>query len=98
MLTAVSRRRIVMNIAGNSLKYTERGFVHIKLEAKSLQERKQNRSKVVLTVTDTGKGMSQEYLNSELFTPFVQEVAVLSSFTLTRLLTYIRTPSISEQV
>lgn len=81
-----------MNIAGNSLKYTERGFVHIKLEAKPLQGKKQNRSKVVLTVTDTGKGMSQEYLNTELFTPFIQEVTILSCFAPMNVLTRVRIP------
>ncbi|KAF2099535.1 hypothetical protein NA57DRAFT_75035 [Rhizodiscina lignyota] len=71
-------RRILMNLFGNSLKYTDSGFIKVKLECfppsvdndavtgrKSMQ--------VVLTVTDSGRGMSPSYLRDHLFHPFAQE-------------------------
>lgn len=70
-------RRILMNIFGNSLKYTEKGFIKVLLEAQPLPAKnKGGRSKVILTVSDSGKGMSEEYLKSSLFVPFAQEDAL----------------------
>ncbi|KAJ5135210.1 CheY-like superfamily [Penicillium bovifimosum] len=72
-----SLRRLVMNILGNSLKYTSKGQVCISIET---TERNKTRSRhqgledmVTLTVSDTGKGISKEYLRKHLFTPFAQE-------------------------
>lgn len=66
-----SMRRIVMNLVGNSLKYTKAGFVHVKLEA---QKAEQDATEFgVLTVRDSGQGMSPAYLRDKLFTPFAQE-------------------------
>lgn len=67
-------RRVLMNIFGNSLKYTHSGFIKVLLEAEPLPTKnKGGRSKVILTVTDSGKGISQEYLKNSLFVPFAQE-------------------------
>ncbi|APA15995.1 hypothetical protein sscle_16g107650 [Sclerotinia sclerotiorum 1980 UF-70] len=72
-------RRIIMNLLGNALKYTSHGYVRVKLETAQLEDlttsggEKAPRSMVVLTVTDTGKGISSEFLRSKLFTPFAQE-------------------------
>jgi len=76
-------RRIVMNITGNALKYTTRGYIKIKLEIESnlaLEHTTSNTSyrdassdMVILTITDTGKGISPEYLRDKVFTPFSQE-------------------------
>lgn len=60
-------RRIVMNLFGNSLKFTSSGFIKI-----SLAQSPASRA-VLLTVADSGKGISQEYLQNGLFTPFCQE-------------------------
>jgi signal transduction histidine kinase/CheY-like chemotaxis protein len=66
-----SMRRIVMNLVGNSLKYTKAGFVHIKLET---QKAEQDATEIaVLTIRDSGQGMSPAYLRDKLFTPFAQE-------------------------
>lgn len=65
-------RRIVMNLVGNSLKYTDAGSVTVKLEATSIPDAT-NQMQVTLTVRDTGRGMSREFLQSQLFSPFVQE-------------------------
>jgi signal transduction histidine kinase/CheY-like chemotaxis protein len=68
-------RRIVMNLFGNSLKYTREGFVHVKLAAQDIENfSKPNESDLVtLTVTDSGQGISPTYLRDKLFTPFAQE-------------------------
>ncbi|KAK4977424.1 hypothetical protein LTR66_010712 [Elasticomyces elasticus] len=69
-------RRIVLNLFGNSLKYTETGFIRVKLESDTLpsaQKRKKAKSHVTLTITDSGKGISKDFMNTSLFRPFAQE-------------------------
>lgn len=72
-------RRIMMNIFGNALKYTTTGFILVKLTASPVAPAKDavpggpSDFKVTLTVKDTGIGMSMEYLQNSLFTPFTQE-------------------------
>lgn len=72
-------RRIMMNIFGNALKYTKTGFIFVKLAASPVTPSKNavpggpSDFKVSLTVKDTGQGMSMEYLQNGLFTPFTQE-------------------------
>ncbi|KAK6332161.1 hypothetical protein TWF718_002695 [Orbilia javanica] len=77
-------RRVVMNLVGNALKYTDKGYVRVKLEAepfyedgtgKSTQEPK---TKVVLTVSDSGRGISRDFLKTKLYVPFSQENAMSS--------------------
>ncbi|KAJ5199530.1 CheY-like superfamily [Penicillium cf. griseofulvum] len=72
-------RRIMMNIFGNALKYTKSGFILVKLTASPVTPAKDavpggsSDFNVTLTVKDTGIGMSMEYLQNSLFTPFTQE-------------------------
>ncbi|CAD0083373.1 unnamed protein product [Aureobasidium vineae] len=67
-------RRILSNLFNNSLKYTSSGFIQVKLDSEPLPTKEQGgKSKVTLSVTDSGKGMSKEYLDKSLFTPFAQE-------------------------
>lgn len=63
-------RRVVMNVFGNALKYTETGSVSLHIEA---QTSKNDSPALLLTVSDTGKGISHDYLRSNVFTPFSQE-------------------------
>ncbi|KAI9043103.1 putative sensor histidine kinase/response regulator [Aspergillus affinis] len=76
-------RRILMNVFGNALKYTPSGFIYLQLKCEP-NTRRRKRSlpsadgtdedyQVTLTVKDTGKGISREYLQRDLFTPFTQE-------------------------
>ena len=81
-------RRLIMNLLGNALKYTSVGYVRIKLQAEDMEDLKTPgtmgsveyapRSMVTLTVTDTGKGISADFLRSKLFMPFAQENSLSS--------------------
>jgi signal transduction histidine kinase len=89
-------RRIVMNIFGNSLKFTDSGSIRISLDTQDIATATTNQyaakpedseatrsssadsgrgleKKLILTISDTGIGMSDEYLSNHLFTPFSQE-------------------------
>lgn len=69
-------RRIILNLVGNALKYTEKGVVEIMLHMKDKEnhERKSPSERLIsLKVRDTGRGMSTEFMQNDLFTPFKQE-------------------------
>ncbi|KAH3105561.1 hypothetical protein KXW41_008171 [Aspergillus fumigatus] len=70
-------RRIIMNVFGNAMKYTESGRVSVHLEVTEASESRSRRhgveELVTLTVSDTGKGISEAFLRGRLFTPFAQE-------------------------
>ncbi|SPO30288.1 uncharacterized protein UTRI_05752 [Ustilago trichophora] len=63
-------RRVLMNLIGNSLKFTAAGFVHV-----SLREVQSSNTHIMieLSVTDTGRGISRAFLEEQLFHPFTQE-------------------------
>lgn len=68
-------RRIVMNLFGNALKFTRHGFIRVSLrqERQSKRRTAAGTTNVVLTVSDSGKGIGEDYLRDHLFTPFSQE-------------------------
>jgi len=71
-------RRIIMNILSNAIKYTDSGRVSMLLEATKAsqgwsQQQGPKEDMITLTVSDTGRGMSAEFLRSKLFVPFAQE-------------------------
>ncbi|KAL2063968.1 hypothetical protein VTL71DRAFT_4462 [Oculimacula yallundae] len=72
-------RRLTMNIFGNALKYTRTGSIKIKLEAHPITSEHGSKSgtigktMVTLTVSDTGKGMTPEFMDKKMFMPFSQE-------------------------
>ncbi|KAI4753570.1 hypothetical protein E4T52_14285 [Aureobasidium sp. EXF-3400] len=68
-------KRLVMNLTGNSLKYTTDGFIYVKLDSLELPRDNggSKRSRITLTIKDTGRGISKEYLQNHLFRPFAQE-------------------------
>ena len=78
-------RRVIMNLLGNALKYTSRGYVKIKLDTTDMEDLQQigssesiPRACIILTITDTGKGISSDFIRSKLFTPFAQENSLSS--------------------
>lgn len=68
-------RRIIMNVTGNAIKYTTHGVIKVSLQQKDASA-DENSKIMVFTVTDTGKGISPEFLASKLFIPFAQENAL----------------------
>lgn len=67
-------RRIIMNIFGNALKYTMSGNIFVSLSQEPFSSKKRSsRRTVVLMVSDSGRGISNDYLQNRLFTPFAQE-------------------------
>jgi signal transduction histidine kinase len=63
-------RRIVMNLLGNALKYTESGWIAIKLQQSTSGN---NLIDLALSIEDSGRGMSSDYQRTKLFAPFSQE-------------------------
>ncbi|KAK7690600.1 hypothetical protein QCA50_005699 [Cerrena zonata] len=67
-------RRVLMNLFGNSLKFTSDGYVHVQLRKLTPSgDHPSNQVKLELSVMDTGKGISQSFLKNQLFHPFSQE-------------------------
>jgi signal transduction histidine kinase len=71
-------RRLVMNVFGNALKFTPTGWIKVRLEARTIspadtvQNHEMDRKMVVLTISDSGKGISRDFMNKKLFIPFCQ--------------------------
>ncbi|TGO51750.1 hypothetical protein BCON_0155g00340 [Botryotinia convoluta] len=74
-------QRILMNIFGNSQKYTDNGYIQVQLQ---LRQQKTaidvppsnsyaTGDFMCLRITDSGKGMSTEYMERKLYHPFAQE-------------------------
>ncbi|KAF4954193.1 hypothetical protein FSARC_12205 [Fusarium sarcochroum] len=66
-------RRIIMNLFGNSLKYTNNGIITVSLEQTSAFGADDNDCWVTITVSDTGVGISEDFLHNGLYKPFSQE-------------------------
>ncbi|KAJ5764818.1 hypothetical protein N7520_004377 [Penicillium odoratum] len=67
---------ILTNFFGNALKFTDEGFIYVSLKAipmKFKSDGQATQSKVTLCIKDTGCGMEEEFLRSELFTAFSKE-------------------------
>ncbi|KAK5807038.1 hypothetical protein VI817_001296 [Penicillium citrinum] len=75
-------RRIIMNIFSNSMKYTTQGQISLRLDvnesSESGHQQGQQTDLVTLTVFDTGKGISDDFLRGRLFVPFAQENTLAS--------------------
>jgi len=73
-------QRIVINLVGNSLKYTQSGSIVIDLKKELVETQASGQNQpnaikemVVLRIHDTGIGISSEFLKTKLFSPFSQE-------------------------
>lgn len=62
-------RQILFNIIGNSIKFTDRGFVQVKVEKMSLQGSKPQ--KISISVRDSGRGIPYD-AQDLIFQPFTQ--------------------------
>jgi len=71
-------RRILMNLLSNAIKYTDVGFVRVtlNLEHESKSQGEKSHPTLCLTVSDSGKGISEEFLRNHLYTAFKQEDAL----------------------
>lgn len=59
-----------MNIFGNALKYTERGSIVVRLSldpSEGTQDPAAEERILEIKITDTGKGISSEYIRTRLF-------------------------------
>ena len=63
-----------MNLLGNAMKWTQTGLVEVSLAQAATQS--QEPHLVHLRVTDTGQGISQDFLRNSAFSPFAQEDAL----------------------
>jgi PAS domain S-box-containing protein len=64
-------RQLILNIAGNAIKFTEKGRVKITVDAKD-HETKDTFSVIEITIEDTGIGISKE-MQSRVFEAFTQD-------------------------
>jgi len=62
-------RQILINLMGNALKFTDSGFVELKVSVKNSRE---NYQRLLFEVNDSGIGMSEEFIH-KLFDKFSQE-------------------------
>jgi signal transduction histidine kinase len=68
-----------MNLFGNAQKYTSSGFILVQLRTKEVEKRSgasngvARQRMLVLNIIDSGRGMSSEYMERKLYTPFAQE-------------------------
>lgn len=62
-------KQILINLLSNAVKFTEKGSVTLSIRVFPVTKEK---DKVEFSVRDTGKGMSQEFMD-HIFTPFTQE-------------------------
>jgi two-component sensor histidine kinase len=63
-------KRLCTNIVNNALKYTPSGHIKVSLD---IAVRGTGKKHAILTVSDTGIGMSPEFLRERLFKSFAQE-------------------------
>ncbi|RAL08283.1 uncharacterized protein BO97DRAFT_224119 [Aspergillus homomorphus CBS 101889] len=66
-------RRVIMNLFGNALKYTEKGCIRLRMENGSMLLDNEKVPAVRIVITDSGRGMSEDYILHHLYTAFVQE-------------------------
>lgn len=67
-------RRVVMNLFGNALKYTQTGYIRLFMRNDTLKRDGQNADPAIrMTFSDSGRGMSKDFIANHLYTAFHQE-------------------------
>ncbi|EAW09090.1 hybrid sensor histidine kinase/response regulator [Aspergillus clavatus NRRL 1] len=67
-------RRVVMNLFGNALKYTQTGYIRLLMRSDTLKVKgKQIVPAIRMTFSDSGRGMSKDFLTNHLYSAFLQE-------------------------
>lgn len=64
-------RRVIMNVAGNALKYTDHGLIEVVIGLRGPTETGETEGggeTFCISIKDTGKGISNHYLRTRLFT------------------------------
>lgn len=62
--------QILINLIGNSVKFTDKGFVEVRVHSKEI-EQNDNQIEITFDVEDTGIGISKEYV-AKIFESFTQ--------------------------
>ena len=70
-------KRICTNLVTNALKYTPAGFVHVTL-GRRVKPGSRRSFDAVLSIADSGKGMSDDFQKNHLFGDFSQEDTLVS--------------------
>lgn len=67
-------RRVIMNLFGNALQYTNDGKIHIALsiDPETNESTRDDYRVTRLTIMDTGRGMSADFIQNDLYRPFRQ--------------------------
>lgn len=60
-------KQIILNLLTNAVKYTDKGFIKYRVEC--INDYKNNQTKLIITVTDTGRGIKKEDID-RLFKKF----------------------------
>jgi signal transduction histidine kinase/ligand-binding sensor domain-containing protein/CheY-like chemotaxis protein/HPt (histidine-containing phosphotransfer) domain-containing protein len=63
-------RQIIMNLLGNSIKFTERGYINVRVSSQN-DLTSSDQVRLNITVEDTGIGMDEE-TQARVFDPFIQ--------------------------
>jgi signal transduction histidine kinase/CheY-like chemotaxis protein len=69
-------RQVLLNLVGNAVKFTDRGYVALEVKLCSTRE-EDSTIDFAITVEDTGRGIDQKKID-EIFEPFVQEDGAIS--------------------
>jgi signal transduction histidine kinase/CheY-like chemotaxis protein/GAF domain-containing protein len=71
-ITLGAWKRVCVNLVNNALKYTSEGSINVTLKILP-PHKKMGRPVAQLSVADTGRGMSKDFLRTKLFRAFSQE-------------------------
>ncbi|EAW25682.1 hybrid sensor histidine kinase/response regulator [Aspergillus fischeri NRRL 181] len=66
-------RRVVMNLFGNALKYTQAGYIRLRMRRDALLVDGKKTPAIRMTFSDSGRGMSKDFLTNHLYSAFLQE-------------------------